>query len=201
MVSGYSFLWVANQPALDFVNTELLQAGERVDLLQDFEAVVHWLGGARLLAGETPASALAHFQQARDRTKLVDEAREMRGALRQLIEQRIAGKRASTALLNQINAYLELDAGHARLTTTSSGVVRRFERQLRAPRQLLQPLASAAAELLCDIEPARIKPCANHACILYFLDTSKNQTRRWCSMELCGNRTKVAAHYRRRREE
>ncbi len=201
MVSQPPFLWVANHPALDFVNTELIEAGARIDLFRDVEAVVRWLGEAQLLAGPTPAVALSRFQQARDRAKLFDDARELRASLRLLIERRDAGKRASPALLDPINACLALDPGHARLTSTSEGIVRRFERDLREPRQLLQPLASAAAELLCDVDAARIKPCANHACILYFLDTSKNQTRRWCSMELCGNRTKVAAHYRRRRDD
>ena len=47
--------------------------------------------------------------------------------------------------------------------------------------------------------PGRIRRCAGHGCILHFFDTSKNGTRRWCSMAGCGNRTKAARHYERRR--
>lgn len=118
-----------------------------------------------------------------------------------MIEQRAAGKRASQSALDPINRLLRFDSGHAQLASTGGGIERRFERVLRAPGQLLEPIASAAADLLCDAEPALIKPCANHACILYFYDTSKNHARRWCSMDLCGNRTKVAAHYRRHRDD
>jgi predicted RNA-binding Zn ribbon-like protein len=45
-----------------------------------------------------------------------------------------------------------------------------------------------------------LRRCANHdTCVLMFLDTSRSHTRRWCSMELCGNRSKVAAHDARSR--
>jgi predicted RNA-binding Zn ribbon-like protein len=44
-----------------------------------------------------------------------------------------------------------------------------------------------------------IKKCKNPACVLYFYDTTKNHARNWCSMQLCGNREKVAAYFRRKR--
>ncbi|HNJ42487.1 MAG TPA: CGNR zinc finger domain-containing protein [Acidobacteriota bacterium] len=37
--------------------------------------------------------------------------------------------------------------------------------------------------------------------MIYFYDTTKNHTWRWCSMSLCGNRAKAAAHYRRKRQD
>lgn len=201
MVSGPRFLWIANHSALDFVNTELIQDQARTDLLRDAESLVRWLAEAKLLITRTPAQALERFPGSRERAELLRRALELRAVLRGVVEQRVTGKRPSPSLLDPINALLELDGGHVRLVSTAEGVVRRLERELREPAQLLQQVASAAAELLCDVDPARIKPCANHACILYFLDTSKNRTRRWCSMEVCGNRTKVAAHYRRHRDE
>ncbi|MBH0192038.1 MAG: hypothetical protein HP492_09850 [Nitrospira sp.] len=59
--------------------------------------------------------------------------------------------------------------------------------------------AEAAGNLLCRADFALIKKCGNPACILYFYDTTKNHTRNWCSMQVCGNRMKVAAHYWRNR--
>jgi predicted RNA-binding Zn ribbon-like protein len=44
---------------------------------------------------------------------------------------------------------------------------------------------------------SQIKRCANPRCVLYFRDTSRTRRRRWCSMAVCGNRMKVAAHARR----
>jgi predicted RNA-binding Zn ribbon-like protein len=52
--------------------------------------------------------------------------------------------------------------------------------------------------LLAD-RPDRVRRCAHPACVLYFHDTSRNGTRRWCSMEACGNRAKAGRHYARNR--
>src|SRR3954447_26744753 len=64
------------------------------------------------------------------------------------------------------------------------------------PQDLFGPIARAAAELLVDTDLSRVRQCEN--CILHFYDTSKNASRRWCSMHLCGNRVKVAAYAQRR---
>lgn len=198
MVSSSEYLWIANHPALDFLNTELIQNGSRTDLLRDFQHLAEWLELAGLLAGINSAQVVARFGS-RERTRAWEDAQQLRVAIRTVVEQRACGKRASQSALDVINDYLMLDAGSVRLASTSAGIERRFERELREASQLLQPLAQAAGDLLCDGDPALIKPCANHACILYFYDTSKNHGRRWCSMDLCGNRTKVAAHYKRNR--
>ncbi|HIC14689.1 MAG TPA: CGNR zinc finger domain-containing protein, partial [Gemmatimonadetes bacterium] len=49
-----------------------------------------------------------------------------------------------------------------------------------------------------EANPLRIRQCASEDCIYWFLDTSKSGRRRWCSMARCGNRAKVAKHYRQR---
>jgi predicted RNA-binding Zn ribbon-like protein len=59
-------------------------------------------------------------------------------------------------------------------------------------------LAQRALELLIGDEPPRLHTCASDTCRWLFLDTSKNRTRRWCDMKICGNRAKArrysAAH-------
>jgi hypothetical protein len=50
---------------------------------------------------------------------------------------------------------------------------------------------------LLTTAPERIRRCAHPACVLWFHDTSRNGTRRWCSMEVCGNRAKAGRYYRR----
>lgn len=57
-----------------------------------------------------------------------------------------------------------------------------------AARNYLELLATA---------PDRIRRCAHEACVLRFFDTSRNGTRRWCSMAACGNRAKASRHYAR----
>ena len=67
----------------------------------------------------------------------------------------------------------------------------------RQPEDLFAPLAHSAAMLCADADRNRVRKCAQ--CVLHFHDTSKKGTRRWCSMQLCGNRFKVAAYAARKR--
>ncbi|WP_406284186.1 CGNR zinc finger domain-containing protein [Embleya sp. NBC_00896] len=55
----------------------------------------------------------------------------------------------------------------------------------------LAALAIAWSELVTTGEAARLKRCAEHGCAWVFWDVSKNRSRRWCSMRVCGNRTKA----------
>ncbi|WP_121101274.1 CGNR zinc finger domain-containing protein [Litorimonas taeanensis] len=59
-------------------------------------------------------------------------------------------------------------------------------------------MINGASSMLVDTPKKRIKQCANPSCILTFKDTSKSGRRKWCSMEVCGNRAKVATHYKKR---
>jgi predicted RNA-binding Zn ribbon-like protein len=56
---------------------------------------------------------------------------------------------------------------------------------------MLWPIARSAAELLASEELARVRECPGELCDDLFLDASRNGARRWCKMEVCGNRAKV----------
>jgi predicted RNA-binding Zn ribbon-like protein len=68
---------------------------------------------------------------------------------------------------------------------------------LEKPRDLVVPVAHSAATFFATADYAAVRKCEDPECILYFYDASKNHSRRWCSMELCGNRAKVAAYRER----
>lgn len=63
-----------------------------------------------------------------------------------------------------------------------------------SPDALLLPLAEAMGDLICHADFEQVKICEGPTCTLWFNDVSKNHTRRWCSMAVCGNRAKAAAH-------
>jgi predicted RNA-binding Zn ribbon-like protein len=67
-------------------------------------------------------------------------------------------------------------------------------------RSLLSSVARDAIDVLGGPRASRLKRCEGSRCALLFVDTSRSGRRRWCSMERCGNRAKVAAHRRRRKE-
>lgn len=67
-------------------------------------------------------------------------------------------------------------------------------------RSLMSSVARDAIDVFGGPRAARLKRCEGSRCSLLFVDTSRSGRRRWCSMERCGNRAKVAAHRRRRKE-
>ena len=99
-----------------------------------------------------------------------------------------------------INEWLAHQTGHAELKRARCGFDKRFQAAFREPAQLLWPVAESACDLLCYADLALVKKCENPVCVLFFYDTTKNHSRRWCSMSVCGNRMKVAAHYQRLRK-
>ncbi|WP_437287427.1 CGNR zinc finger domain-containing protein [Sorangium sp. So ce406] len=193
------FLWLGNHRALDFLNTEHVQRGDRVDLLPDLRALVAWSEEAGFLEGATAGCVLDRWEGSREAECALDRARQLRSALRALIERPRAQKAQGQGAIDVINRALRLDAGYTEVVRAGAGFTRRVHMQIDAPDQLLRPIAEAAASLLCDVDPALVKRCANPDCVLYFHDGSRNHARRWCSMDLCGNRMKVAAHYLRNR--
>lgn len=66
-----------------------------------------------------------------------------------------------------------------------------------AARTLAIAAVVDAMELLAD-RGHRVRSCEHDGCTLWFLDTSRSGRRRWCSMEVCGNRAKAKRHYDRR---
>ena len=69
--------------------------------------------------------------------------------------------------------------------------------ELKKPNDIWTPIATAVADLLSNAAPARLRKC--EACVVHFLDTSKKGARRWCSMNICGNKIKVSAYQQRKR--
>jgi predicted RNA-binding Zn ribbon-like protein len=65
--------------------------------------------------------------------------------------------------------------------------------------RMIWSIARSAADLLTMSNLDRVKQCGGDACGWLFLDTSKNQSRRWCAMNDCGNRAKVRRFYTRLR--
>jgi predicted RNA-binding Zn ribbon-like protein len=59
---------------------------------------------------------------------------------------------------------------------------------------VLLPIARALADLVCTEDFTFVKACEGPPCTLLFVDRTRGRVRRWCSMAICGNRAKQAAH-------
>ena len=194
------FLFVGNYLCLDFVNTEMVQAGQPVDLLSSFENLVAWLAQSQTLDGKQAEEILGDWKSSREAETTLQDAAKLRASLREMAERLVKGKTATPFTVATINQWLAHQTGHAELKRTRGGFEKGFQADFRTPAQLLWPVGESACDLLCYADLNLVKKCENAACVLFFYDTTKNHSRRWCSMSACGNRMKVAAHYQRLRE-
>jgi predicted RNA-binding Zn ribbon-like protein len=191
------FALIGNHRCLDFINTEGLQKGQRVDFLADFPDLVAWLSTVKLLGPAEADEAIRRWSGTPASFRALVEARKLRATLRQMLEQIVRARPIAASTVETINVLLARPIGHAELVRTRHGFVRRLRFGLRAPVDLLVPVAEAACDLLCHADFSLVRKCENPPCLRYFYDLSKNHARRWCSMTVCGNRAKVAAHRRR----
>ena len=194
-----AFLFVGNQLCLDFINTEMIIRGHRMDLLAGWPDLMRWAVQAKLLSA-TEARKVAAGRGAAEEARMLHNAKAFRAVLREMAEQIVAGKPVPERAINVINRLLSQRPGYPQLRRTGGRLERWFHAESHGAAQWLVPLAEAASDLLCTGDLAFVKKCQHDACILYFYDTTKNHTRQWCSMGLCGNRVKAAAHYRRKKK-
>ena len=188
-----NFLFIANDPSLDFVNTEVMLVGARTDLLQSFTDLTAWFEQANL-ASRTELHRFAKvWGDTRDAEAAFQAAKALRNVLRNSVERVASAGKVPSNLADILKAELQrprlaTDVVHSlgRLKTKPCWVLER-------PGDLLVVVAHYAANFFAVAEYSVVRKCENPECILYFYDTSKNHTRRWCSMSLCGNRAKVAA--------
>jgi predicted RNA-binding Zn ribbon-like protein len=194
------FVFVGNHRALDFVNTEVAAGGVARDLLASFADLTSWLEQAGALDRASARAARAQWEGKRASDTVLEEARTLRAALRRLADATAQGRPVPRATLERVNELLARGAAVERVVPGAEGAfVTRRSLRLRQPVDLLVPVAEAAADFLCHADLGRVRRCAHPECVLYFLDGTKNGTRRWCDMRTCGNRANAAAYYRRQR--
>lgn len=193
------FLFVGNHPCLDFINTWFVVNEQAVDVLATFSDLVAWLVQVHLLREDEAKKIARQWERQAEGTQTLEQARAFRVTLREMVERLAAGRPVPKAAIEAINDMLRYRIGYPRLTRHDGIFVRGYEAESQDVNQLLGLLAEAASDLLCTCDWSLIKKCQNPSCVLFFYDTTKNHARHWCSMSICGNRSKVAAHYRRHR--
>ncbi|WP_318369356.1 CGNR zinc finger domain-containing protein [Enterobacter sp.] len=179
-------LFLADNLALDFINSEYGVGDDRHDCFEDNRSVIAWLE----MAGVVPEGVEAPHE-------LLAEARQFRDAARAVVH---AAMKSSAADLTVINRILERGRPETRLTWDQDTQCYRVDVRSGAdsPAGLLWPVADALVKLVTDEKFEYVRQCEAHNCILLFHDLSKSHRRRWCSMATCGNRMKVAAFRNRK---
>jgi predicted RNA-binding Zn ribbon-like protein len=202
VVTQTTFVFIGERLWLDFVNTDDLRRGVRVDVLRDFDALVQWLGAVGVLDTERASGIArrAEQQPAGAAAALVD-ARRVRAALKALAERGAVLEKARADALTEINRVLGRSAGHRRVEFGDDGSFRQsFVPVGDAFAGLMIPVVESAAEALVGGELLRVRRCADGRCPRVFFDSTRNGRRRWCDMATCGNRAKAARFRARERD-
>jgi predicted RNA-binding Zn ribbon-like protein len=187
---------------LDFANTKSWRpSAVPHERLNHFDDLVRWGEKAHLLAPAQAARLRTGGRRAAAGASALREARGLREALYRTFSAVADGAHADGADAARLYAgCAELLRG-TRVQTRGGALTAEPAGRARADagveRLVLWPVLWSAMRLFAAPELAHVRKCAAPSCGWLFVDGTKNRSRRWCDMRVCGNRDKVR-RYRRR---
>jgi predicted RNA-binding Zn ribbon-like protein len=192
-------IFIADSPGLDFLNSIATPVDTVVDWLDSGDGLLRWLAQARLVPADVLDELRARAMPG-ELDRVADQARALREWFRGFVRKYMGRPLTPRALheLDPLNRLLERDEAFRRISRRHNGDGVHLElltmRRWRSPESLLLPIGEALAKFVCEEDFANVKACEGHACTLVFADHTRRRARRWCSMAICGNRAKQAAH-------
>jgi len=193
---------VADSRGLDFLNSVATPVDTPVDWIDNGEGLLSWLAQAELVPSEV-LTKLRTQSPPGELDKVADQARRLREWFRRFVMAhkgrplRVADLRE----LKPLNHLLERDEVFSQVMAGDPGDERvltlKKVRRWRTPESLLWPIAETLARFVSMEDFSNVKACEGPSCTLLFADHTRGKARRWCSMAICGNRAKQAAHRHR----
>ena len=187
---------------LSFANSfDINVNGKHEEMLKEYADLVDWAQILEVI--DTPIAQLL-LKEANKRPEDAYAVLQAAWTLRQSIFNAFAsiahGKPPAPHDLDELNKSLSNTLTHQRILSHEKGFIWGWD-DGAALDQIVWPVVRDAADLLTSDMIYRVGQCANvSGCGWLFTDTSRNRSRRWCSMETCGNRAKAKRHYRRIKE-
>jgi predicted RNA-binding Zn ribbon-like protein len=181
---------------LDFINTVNSRVNPEHDYLAQYSDLAGWANKLSILSPTQTSQLQKHAKQDEKKAEdTLNEALRIRELLYRLLSSAVYGSKPEKKDMEMfMSAYGEA-VSHGELTKKDDHYRTTWnaEKTLDA---LLWPIVHSAGELLLSEELAHVKECPG--CGWLFLDTSKNQSRRWCSMNTCGARDKMRRYHKRK---
>ncbi len=187
---------VGSDLAFDFTNTTSARGtSARLEHLRTPEHVIAWSRHAKVVTpedGDTVERLIAATPRlGRDLLARALELREVIYRIGSAVAHGEVPPPADTDALARIHAVC---VAHAKLTPFRGNFVWSWRPEDGIAEAILGPITLSALTLLVQSDVSRIKQCVGDHCGWLFFDTTKNKQRRWCEMEVCGNRAKQKAH-------
>lgn len=193
--------FVAGSIGLDFLNSIATPVDVPVEWLASGDDLLDWLQRAHLVSGDAGV-ALRRSALPGEIDAVAAQARALREWFRAFVHGHRGKPLRAEALdeLEPLNQLLGRDQGFQRIILRTDGTTTLLPlsltrlRRWPSPDSLLVPIAEALADVVCNEDFANIKSCEGSVCSLLYVDRTRALGRRWCSMAVCGNRSKQAAH-------
>jgi predicted RNA-binding Zn ribbon-like protein len=195
-------IFIADAPALDFLNSVATPVDVPVEWLDDGEGLLSWLQQAQLVSAPVLDRVRSQSSPG-ELNKVADQARHLREWFRGFVRRHRGRPLARDDLkkLEPLNRLLERDESFSQIAPAASKGGNPFElrasRRWPSPEALLLPIGETLARFVCSENFTYVKACEGPVCTLLFADHTRSRARRWCSMAMCGNRAKQAAHRHR----
>jgi predicted RNA-binding Zn ribbon-like protein len=192
-------IFIGDAQALDFLNSVATPVDVRIDWLEDGAGLLSWLQQAQLVS--TPVLERLRSQSSPEElNKVAKQARNLREWFRGFVQEHRGRplSRDDLKRLEPLNRLLKRDESFTQIAPPAAQVANAFEvravRRWRSPEALMFPIAETLARFVCSEDFTCVKTCEGASCTLLFADHTRSRGRRWCSMAICGNRAKQAAH-------
>ena len=195
-------IFIADSLGLDFLNSIATPVDTPIDWLDSGDGLLKWLAQAKLVPVDA-LNALKARAMPGELDKIADQVRALREWFRAFVRKHMGRPLTPKALreLGPLNRILERDEAFSQIVRRRDADGDRLElrvlRRWRSPDSLLLPIGEILARFVCDEDFTRVKACEGPSCTLVFADQTHRRARRWCSMAICGNRAKQAAHRNR----
>jgi len=186
---------------LDFANTAEFHASDHPDeILETYSDLVSWAVQADLLSGIEGQELLEKAKrEPQEASKALQKAIELREIIYRIISAIAEGAEPDKNDLSDFNLALADALKKTQLSPTADGFEWTWYTSEDSFERMLWPITRETANLLTSEEIRRVGECADdRGCGYLYYDTSRNHSRRWCSMESCGNRAKAQRHYQRK---
>ena len=190
------FLFVANRLILDLLNTKPILADAPEELLPDAHALERWLIASGIVTSSKTKSLLRSWRNGPEAAAFLSDLIAFRERLRNAVIEIENGSLPSDSFLAEVNSLLLRYPRRRSLRQRDGKIVIEPLFEPLRPSDFWAPIVDAAADLLSETDSSRLRKC--DSCVVHFFDTSKKGSRRWCSMNICGNKLKVATYQKRR---
>jgi predicted RNA-binding Zn ribbon-like protein len=186
---------------LDFANTVSAHVEEQGhEYLTTYGELVAWSRHAGVLTGDDARALISDATRSPDLAAAVlDRAIKLREVIYRTFSALAAQRQPTPPDLAALNGALRDALPRLEVRPSAGGFEWAWASTLDDLDWMLWPIVRSAADLLTSEDLDRVRECAREGCNWLFVDMSKNRSRRWCSMSLCGSRVKARRYYRRRK--